>query len=169
LRFTARQRSGRTRGEAGDAEAFQPARDPSAAGGRGHAAKPQAEGDVVGDRRVGEQRLLEHGGHPAALAEGVAPVDRAPPHEHLPRIGTLEQPEHAQQRRFAGAVRADDGEHLTGEDVEGADVERIPVAIATADVTQGEHGARRHAGSTWIEPRWIENCQRRSRSISRIS
>ena len=58
----------------------------------------------------------------------------------------------------------------------GASVATVQGAVVRGEITreirrtiaQREDGGG-HAGRTWIEPRWIENCQRRSRSISRIS
>src|SRR5204863_7710423 len=92
--------------------------------------------------------------------------------EHPALVGALEQPEDAQQRRLAAAVGPDHAEDFARDHVERRNVEGIAVGIAAPDVAQAQDGRdcrRAHAGSTWIEPRWIENCQPRARSVSRVS
>ena len=148
-------------------QALQPPRGPARRDLAMDATEAEAEGDIAGDRRIGQPRLLEHRGHAAALGQRLAGVDRAAAHEDLAGLGPLEQAEHAQQRRLAAAVGADDGQHLGRTHVERLDLQREAGRIAEANAAEREQ--RRHAGSTWIEPRWMENSQRRSRSISRIS
>src|SRR6185369_1056867 len=75
--------------------------------------------------------------------------------------------ERAQQRGLAAAVGTDHGEDLARVHVERRHLQREAAGVAEADVAQRDDAG--HAGSTWIDPRWIENSQRRSRSISRIS
>src|SRR5207237_1280010 len=172
LRLAPGERVRGARGQRGHTEALEPARRPRRRLGGRHAAEAQAEARVVADAGVGEQRFLEHGGYPPALGERLARVHSLAAEEHPPLVGALEQPEDAQQRRLAAAVGPDHAQDLTRDHVERGNVERIAAGVAAPDVAQGQDGGsgrRAREGSTWIEPRWIENCQRRSRSISRIS
>jgi hypothetical protein len=166
LGLAARQRAGRPPGEGADAQALEPVPDAPPGGVPGDAPEAEAERDVGGDAGVGQQRLLEHRGHAPPRGQGVARVHRATADQHLPGVGTLQQPQHPQQRGLAAAVGADDRQHLAGCHVERGHLER-EAAVAAAHVAERDH--RRHAGSTWMEPRWIENSQRRSCSMSRIS
>src|SRR5213078_3291126 len=152
-----------------DAEPLEPAADPRRAEVGAHTTEGETQRDVLGDRHVGEQRLLEHHRHPPPLGECVSRVHHAPAEAHPPRGRPLEEPGHAQKRGLAAAVRPDHREHLALGDRERADVEHVGPAVAHAHARERQDGGRHQAGSTWIEPRWIESCHRRSRSISRIS
>jgi hypothetical protein len=127
----------------------------------------QPQRDVVGDGAAREQRLLEHRRHPAPLAQRVARVHLAALEADGAVGRRFQQAEHAEQRGLAAAVRTDDGEDLARPDGQRGDVEDRPAAVAHPHALEREQGG--HAGSTWIEPRWIENSHARSRSISRIS
>ena len=73
-----------------------------------------AEIDVLADREIGEQRLLlEH--HADALAVGVGGVlndDGLSADEDLARIRLVDAAQDLHQRRLAGAVLADEADHL---------------------------------------------------------
>src|SRR5207245_547139 len=60
LRLTARERPRASVAQRRDVEPLEPATDPRLAKVGTHAAEGQAERRVLGDRHVGEQRLLEH-------------------------------------------------------------------------------------------------------------
>src|SRR6267142_1075883 len=167
LGLAARERARRPLGQRGHAEALQPVAHARAGRLAADAAEAETEGHVGGHARVGEQRILEHRGHAPPLGEAVTSVHDAPGDADLARLRPLQQSQHAQQRGLAAAVRPDHREHLGGPDLQRRHVEREATRVAEADVAQRDE--RRHAGRTWIEPRWIENSQRRSRSISRIS
>src|SRR5437660_116809 len=78
-----------------NAEPLEPAADPRLARVGAHAAEGQAKPDVLGDRHVGEERLLEHHRHPAPLGERVGGVHQAPAEAHAARGRPLEEPRHA--------------------------------------------------------------------------
>jgi hypothetical protein len=167
LRFTTRERPRLSRRERAHAEALEPRRHARRGDGGGDAAKAQAEPDVVSRRGVRQQRLLEHSGYPAPLGQRVASIHWPVVEPYGAGLRALQQPEHAQQRGLTTAVGAHERQQLAGRHVQRGDVQHEARRMHAAHVAQGEH--RAHAGSTWIEPRWIENSQRRSRSISRIS
>src|SRR5262249_3836313 len=73
----------------------------------------------------------------------------------------------------AAAVGPDHREHLSRLDRELGHVEDKARRAFESDAGERDDHRHtrtaRHAGRTWIDPRWMESCQCRSRSISRIS
>src|SRR5207237_7129715 len=102
-------------------------------------------------------RLLEDHRHPAPHLEAVAGVDGPPLPADLAGGRPLEKRHDAQERGLAAAVRPDDGEDLATPHRERLDVEDRGAAVGDPDVIERERVG--HAGSTWIDPRWIESCQ----------
>jgi hypothetical protein len=101
-----------------------------ALGARAHA---QAEGDVLEDRHVPEERVvLEHEAHVAvlhALVGGVLTLD-----QHATGIGSLEARDYPQQRGLARARRTQEGHQLAGRDLERNVGEGLEAAEALGDV-----------------------------------
>src|SRR5262249_56118402 len=65
---------------------------------------------------------------------------------HTPRR-SLEEREHAEEGRLAGAVGADHGQDLAGGDGERGDLEGDLAPVADHDVLEGAHGGRSlHSG-----------------------
>ena len=151
-----------------DAEPLEPAAD-ARAPLVSSAAELQPQRDVLGDGHVGEQRMLEHHRHASPLRQGMRRIDRPAAESNDAPGRALEQAGDAKQRRLAAAVRTDDRQNLALVDAEGRHIEHGRAAVGHLHVVQLDDGGLRHVGRTWIEPRWIENSQRRSRSISRIS
>ena len=99
-----------------------------------------AGGDDLLDRRrkVGCQaRTLRH--VPQAPAVGETP-GRGAEQLHPARLRRQETQDDAQQRRFAGPVRADEGRELTGSDLEGDVVEDAMGAEGERDALDGQEG-----------------------------
>ena len=168
LRLTARDRARPALGEVRDAEAPEPLSHPARRAQAALAAKAQAQGHVLPDRRVGEERFLKDTRHAPPDCQRGARSDGGAAEAHLTRHGGFEQTEDTQERRLARAVRADEGEDLARQHRERGHVEHGAAAVRYADPQELEHG-RRHDGSTWIDPRCTESSQWRSRAMSRIS
>ncbi len=85
------------------------------------AAVLQAEGQVLGDREVGQERrlLIDWRHAQAAHPRRVGPLDRLAADRHRAGIGPDGPGHHPDQRALAGPVLADQRVHLTGPDVEG--------------------------------------------------
>ena len=156
-----------SRRERAHAEALEPRRHARRGGVGGDAAKAQAEPDVVARRGVRQQRLW----NTVAIRRRSASASRAstgrswnlrcrPP--GAPAIPSTRSS--VDLPLPLGPMIASSSPAATSS---ARDVQHEARRMHAAHVAQGEH--RAHAGSTWIEPRWIENSQRRSRSISRIS
>jgi hypothetical protein len=135
------------RGQVPDTEALEPQVDPGIDLARGHAAKPEPERDIVVNGGVGEQWLLKHARHAAADREPIAGGDASAAKSHVPGRRGLEQSEHAEQRRLAGPVRADEREDLPLPDVERAHIEHGAPAMLDADPRELQH-ARHQEGNT---------------------
>ncbi len=105
-----------------------------------------AEEKVGGHAQVlGQVQLLvdEHD----APAQGVGhAVGRHRPavHEQLAAVGDVDAGQDLHQRRFAGAVLADEGQHLAGRDVQRHAVQRLHAGEVLADVADFEE--RGHVG-----------------------
>ena len=104
-----------------------------------HLLAPEAEGDVVRDAQVGEQRV--------ALEDGVGrpPVRRQPDDvgavdQHLALGRLLESGDHPQRGRLAAAARAQQGEELPFPDRQAEVVDRREVAELLGDVAQLDAG-----------------------------
>ena len=97
----------------------------------------QAEGDVVADAQVREQRVvLEHGvdaAHVRRQARDVAPVE-----EDAAGVRLLEAGEDAQQRRLAAAAGAEQGVELAALDLQARVVDGREAAEALGDVFENE-------------------------------
>ena len=169
LRFAPRERARRAVGELPDPEMVEPPRDARPAHRRGDAAEAEPEGDVLLHGRVSEERLLEDRGHAPPGLEAPPGRDGGTPDPDRARGGRLEEAEDAEQRRLARAVRPDDREDLPVLELEGGDVEDERAGVTDGDVRQRDDGHGHAEGRTWMEPRWMEICQERSRGISRIS
>ena len=152
-----------------DVEPLEPSLDARAVRLVAETAEPQSERDVVRDGHVGQERALEDRRHPPPLGQRVSRVHRTVVEPHGTPGGTLEQPGDPQERRLAAAIRADHGQDLAAGKAERGHVEHGGAAVGHLYARQLDDRRRRHVGRTWIEPRWIENSQCRSRSISRIS
>ena len=170
-------RAGRA-GEAGDGEAGEPARALPLDALARHAAEAQAHGDVRRDRRVGEERLLEHAGHAAPDAQALRGASRARPGSaRVPAVGSLEQAHHAQEGGLARAVGPDQGQDLAGSHRRCAArrgprarawATRMPASSATGVIGAHRRSSRKRAGPGWRRDA-CESCQCRSRPISSIS
>ena len=94
-----------------------------------------AEIDVLADRQVGEQRLLlEH--HADALAVGVGgafDARRLAGDEDLAGVGLIDAAQDLHQRRFAGAVLADQADDLSGLDLDRDVLQRVHAGEALVD------------------------------------
>ena len=96
-----------------------------------------AVGDVLRDRAVEQERLLQH--HADLLAQGLqstAPARRAVDQD-LPLVRVVEAAEQVDQRGLAGAAGADQADHLARLDDE-ADVvqHRLARLVAEGDVLE---------------------------------
>ena len=115
----------------------------------------KAEGDVVTDAQVGEQRIaLKHRVRRALVgreADHVLAVDQNPPRGRL-----LEAGDHPQGRRLAAAARAEQGEELPLADVQVEIAHRDQVAEVLAHAVEAN---RRLMPTGAIRRRW----RRRSR------
>jgi hypothetical protein len=116
--------------------------------------------EVVG--RLIEQRHVGGGGDqrfepdPRRLAGGAASLERLLGESgdgevrglaaHDARVRRLKPGEHAQQRRLADPVWADDTDTATGRDRQRELIEHDHVSIRLADVARGEHAARMRHG-----------------------
>jgi len=146
-------------GQGDDAEPLEPPLDPAPALGRRDAPEAEAQRDVLEDRGVGEQGLLEHGGHAPAHLQPARARDQGAAEAHLAGGGVLEQADHAQEGRLAGPVRPDDRQDRSLVDRQLGDVERERSVVADGDVPEGDDRHGQVEGRTWMEPRWIEICQ----------
>ena len=82
-----------------------------------HAGDLEAEGDVLRDRQVGEQRIgLEH--HADIALVGLQPGDVLAADDDRAGGRLLEAGDHAQHRRLAAARRSEEGDELAGADIE---------------------------------------------------
>src|SRR5450759_4511979 len=100
----------------------------------------EAEADHVAgaQRHIGVQLdlLRDVADHPAALAAGPA-ADA-----HLAAGGLLQAEYHPQQRRLAGAIRADEPYEFAGPDGEPHVTQNLTAAQPHADAVNGEHLGR---------------------------
>jgi hypothetical protein len=120
----------------GDVEALQPAPDPQAAFVPRHPPQLEADLDIAGDGAAEKERLLQHEGH--ATAEGKLASAHGAPLEHDLALGwPLEEGEHLEERRLAGAVGPDDGEDLALEHIEARDMEDLGLAAPYCYVMYG--------------------------------
>ena len=91
--------------------------------------------DVFADRQVGEQGLLlEH--HPDPFSVGVRRAFNArflTRDEDLPRVGLIDAAQNLHEGRFAGAVLADETNHLSGLDLDRDVLQRVHSGEALAD------------------------------------
>jgi hypothetical protein len=109
--------------------------------GSAQAAPAQAVGDVLGDVHVREVGvLLEH--HAEMAPPGRYVADVAPAQQNLSGISVLQARDDAQQRRLAGAARAEEGEELAGLDRERDVVSGDRPAEPLADAAQLEDRLR---------------------------
>ena len=107
-----------------------------------HAVLLQAEGDVVLDRHVREERVgLEH--HVDRPPVGRHAGEVLPVEQDLARGRLLEAGEHAHQRGLAAAGRAEQGEELALVDDEREIVDGDEIAEALGDVAELDEGLRR--------------------------
>ena len=107
-----------------------------------HAAAPQAEGDVLEDRQVREERVrLEDGVH-VALVRRLA-GDRLVAEVDRPLGRLLEAADHAQRRRLAAARGAEQREEAAALDLEREVVDGRDVVEALRDVLQPDVGRAR--------------------------
>ncbi len=119
-------------------------------GGRPFAPDAQAEGDVLEDAHVLEQRVvLEHDAD-APLARRQR-RDVVAADQHGARIRPLEPGEHAEQRGLARAGGAEQREELAARDIERDVVERLHRPEAAADAAKLQAHARPRA--RWAEAR----------------
>ena len=101
----------------------------------------QAEGDVVEDGEVREQReVLEHEPDAALLGrhEAVGPRDLLIVDQHAAAGGPLHAGGDAKQSGLAAARRPEQADDLARRDVEAHMIEREPLAEAARDVLEGE-------------------------------
>ena len=151
------------------AEALEPAANARAALGPGHAAEPQPEGDVLATvmsarrgcwntaaiRRRSASECARSTGRPW---KRTSPCSRALEKPGTRRRVDLPLPFGPMTASTSPASTASAGHVEHGR---GHRTSRAPLQV--------HDGRSCHAGSTWIDPRWIESSQWRSRSISRIS
>ena len=104
----------------------------------GGLAEAQAEGDVVEDRHVGEERvvLLDDAEPPAVGRQG---RDVPPVEQHAAGVGTLEPRDHAQQRGLARAGGAQQRQVLVVPDDEGDVVEGDLGPVAPGEALELQH------------------------------
>src|SRR5204863_1712247 len=155
-----------------DPEPLEPPRHAGPARVGWDTTEAQPQSNVGGHGRVGEERLLEHRRHRPALCQRRRRGHDMAVNPHLASIRRLQESDDPQQRGLATAVGPDHREHLSRLDRELGHVEDEARCALESDA--GERDDRRtrtacHAGRTWIDPRWMESCQCRSRWISRIS
>ncbi|MOA29541.1 hypothetical protein D3C78_1505620 [compost metagenome] len=115
------------------------------------------EGDVVEHRQIGKQRAeLEQHAHATAVlvqlalvhAANVAAVD-----QHLALLGADLAGDQSQQRGFAAAAAAHDGDQLATADFQRNVLQDEPVAIAEADAVEFDETVVLHdvVASPWGE------------------
>ena len=101
----------------------------------------EAEGDIVADGEVREQReVLEHQPDAAPLGrhETVRPRHLLAVDQHAARGRALDAGGDPEQGRLAAARRSEQAEDLRRRDVEADAVERQGVAVAARQILQGE-------------------------------
>ena len=109
--------------------------DPGAGLLPGRPREAQPEGDVLGDRQVGEEGVaLEHGVDVALVRRGVRDV-LAVEQDPSP-AGTLEAGDHAQRRGLAAPARAEQREELARRDVQVYAAHRLEGAVALGEVDE---------------------------------
>jgi hypothetical protein len=104
--------------------------------GRVHAVQPREVDELVTHPHLRIQpTLLRH------ISKTRAPVEghRTTGEQHLAAIGGEHAQDDAHRRRLAGAVRADEAEHLARADGERHTVQRHDIAVAAREVPQLEH------------------------------
>jgi hypothetical protein len=106
---------------------------------------PIAVGDVLRDGGGVAAVLLKHKGNAAAQILLVHGADIAPRHEDPPRGRLVEASEQLDERRFAGAVLADDRHRLPGRDLERQIMKRVGcrAGISEADALAADVGVER--------------------------
>ncbi len=129
-----------------DAEPLEPSGDPPVDLPAGVAAEAQAESHVVVDGAVGEQRILEHHGQPAAECQPVPfPLgNRAAEQLQSSRPGPLQQREHPEEGGLAGPVGTEQRQGLALGQVQPVEVEH-PLAPVGDHQALGAHDAQRLA------------------------
>ena len=129
--------------------------------------EPAAHLQVLAHRQRGEDvLLLRHEGDAEAadLARRAGRGSAAPRSVMLPLRGMQQAGDGLQQRRFAGAVRADDGDDLAVVDREVHALQDFVAApVAGDDVARDEqrHRCNRHAGTRRRHRRLIDTCNSR--------
>ena len=148
LLLAARERAHRALGEGRHLHEREEARDGRADLGAGVPAGPKAEGDVLGDAEMGEERVvLEHDADVAPVrrqAGDVAPVER-----HAAAVGREETGHDPEQRGLAAARGAEQRDELArphGEVDAAQHGRRAEALLGTRDVQEG--GLRHGGGST---------------------
>src|SRR5581483_6424715 len=136
---------------AGEPDDAQHLLDPALQVGALHALAPQAEGDVLEDRQVREERVALEDGVDVALVRR-QPGDRSVAEEDRPLRRLLEAADHAQGRRLPAARRPEEGVELPALDLEVQVVDGDDVVEALRD--SFEPHVRGHAlsraSSTWV-------------------
>ena len=89
-----------------------------------------AEADVVGDRAREQMHVLEHEAEHAAQLREIELADVDAVNRDPPSLNVVEPKQQIDQRRLAGAGRADDAHAFTGSNFE-ADVSENPVLVQT--------------------------------------
>jgi hypothetical protein len=120
----------------GDVEALQPAPDPQPALVPRHPPQPEADGHVLGDGAAKKERLLQHDGHATAEGKPVT-AHRAALKRDLALRRLIQEGEHLEERRLAGAVGPDDGEDLALEHIQARDMEDLGLAAPYCYVMYG--------------------------------
>ncbi len=104
------------------------------------AARFEAEGDVLGDGQVGEEGrlLVDRGDAEGAGADGVVVDDRLAEDFERALVGGVGAGDDLDERRFAGAVLADESVDLPGAEVERDTAEGLDAGEGLVDVGQLE-------------------------------
>mgnify|MGYP000864501327 CR=1 FL=1 len=78
--------------------------------------------------------------------------------QDLPRIGEFQAGDDAQQRSFAASRRAEQGNQLSGRNVDGYVVQRMESTKVLADIADGDtHGAISNTCGLWLLRRSIDD------------
>ena len=106
------------------------------------AAKFAAEEDVLGDRAEGDEidLLVDRADAAVLRLLGRGELDRLAAEDDLAGVVAVGAGEHLDQRRFAGAVLADQGHHFGRLDLERRGGERVDAHEPLVDIAHGEEG-----------------------------
>jgi hypothetical protein len=115
--------------------------DPTLADARRHAVGVPVEAEVLlGRQRLVQGRLLEHEADrstdPGLVANDIVSVD-----DRRAGRGPEQRAQHPDRRRLAGAVGAEEAEHLTLPDLEGHALDCFQLAIAPEQASRLDHRA----------------------------